>query len=57
MGVKMQGSREQGGKNVREQGAHIINLGSREQRSGCEILSCRIFILMLLQAMRVPVAM
>ncbi len=29
MGVKMQGSREQEGKNVREQGAHIINLGSR----------------------------
>ncbi len=29
MGVKMQGSREQGGKNVREQGAQIINLGSR----------------------------
>ena len=45
MGVKMRGSREQGGKNVREQGAHIINLGSREQRSRCGILSCRIGIL------------
>ncbi len=42
MGVKMRGSREQGGKNVREQGAHIINLGSREQRSRCGILSCSI---------------
>ncbi len=45
MGVKMRWSREQGGKNVREQGSHIINLGSREQRSRCWILSCRIGIL------------
>ncbi len=44
MKVKMQGSREQGGKDVREQGAHIVNLGSREQRSRCGILSCRIGI-------------
>ncbi len=35
MGVKMLGSRDQGGKNAREQGAHIIDLGSSEQRSRC----------------------
>ncbi len=41
MGVKMLGSKEQGGKNVREQGAYLINLGSREQRSRIGIVGYR----------------